>query len=86
MICHRLAALKENPGGRAAGAYCSCSTLISRSRQEVFVYAQRDRQVVHILNGGARRLPRGRPISAGHVIIGRQEGPRVKPRQLIPRQ
>jgi hypothetical protein len=56
-ICRRLDALKENPGGRAAGAYCASSTSIKQSRQEVLVDAQRDRQVVHILDVAARRAP-----------------------------
>ena len=39
-------ALKKNPGGRAAGAYCSSSTSIKRSRQEVLVDTRGDRKDV----------------------------------------
>jgi len=50
------------------------------------VDTRRDRQVVHILDVGTRREPRGRPIRTGHVIIGRQQGRRVRREQYIARQ
>src|SRR6516165_4290078 len=56
-IC--VVALKENPGGRAAGAYCSSSTSIKRSGQEVLVDTRRDRKDVLV-----RDL---RPTAAGLV-------------------
>src|SRR5262249_6577426 len=83
-------AVKKHPGGRAAGAYCSSSTSISRSGQEVLVDTRRDRQVVHILDVAARRAPgylrRSTIPNTGQVIIGRQQGRRVRQRQLIVRQ